>query len=67
MEWTKQTYNNQYEKWMPWIEDVYLRWFTNDNKASYATKRKWFSPRGDLLRPEKMSKTRILMTCVPLV
>ncbi|KAF4451512.1 hypothetical protein F53441_5521 [Fusarium austroafricanum] len=27
-----------YEKWVPWLEDVYLRWFTKDNKASYATK-----------------------------
>lgn len=39
--WTdygKQVYNEQYERWMPWIEDMYLRWFTKDNKASYATK-----------------------------
>lgn len=34
----KQVYNAQYERWMPWIEDMYLRWFTKDNKASYATK-----------------------------
>jgi hypothetical protein len=33
-------YNKQYESWMPWIEDKYLSWFTKDNKASYATKRK---------------------------
>lgn len=32
-------YNRQYENWMPWIEDQYLKWFTKDNKASYATKR----------------------------
>ena len=38
MEWVKEGYNNQYENWMPWIEDQYLKWFTNDNKASYATK-----------------------------
>ncbi|KAH7253538.1 uncharacterized protein BKA55DRAFT_511215 [Fusarium redolens] len=38
MEWAKTTYNDQYEKWVPWMEDVYLRWFTKDNKASYATK-----------------------------
>ncbi|KAL1600583.1 hypothetical protein SLS60_006969 [Paraconiothyrium brasiliense] len=31
-------YNRQYESWMPWVEDQYLRWFTKDNKASYATK-----------------------------
>lgn len=38
MEWAKQTYNYQYERWMPWIEDFYLRWFTKDNKASYTAK-----------------------------
>lgn len=32
-------YNRQYESWMPWVEDQYLKWFTKDNKASYATKR----------------------------
>lgn len=38
-EWVKEAYNDQYEKWMPWIEDQYLKWFGNgDNKASYATK-----------------------------
>ncbi|KAH7122989.1 hypothetical protein EDB81DRAFT_813373 [Dactylonectria macrodidyma] len=38
MEWTKKTYNEQYEKWVPWLEDTYLRWFSKDNKASYTTK-----------------------------
>ncbi|KAI8720154.1 hypothetical protein NCS52_00460100 [Fusarium sp. LHS14.1] len=38
MQWAKNTYNDQYEKWMPWVEDMYLKWFTKDNKASYATK-----------------------------
>jgi hypothetical protein len=38
-EWAKSTYNDQYEKWMPWIEDQYLKWFgKGDNKAAYATK-----------------------------
>ncbi|KAL9596835.1 MAG: hypothetical protein Q9219_005549 [cf. Caloplaca sp. 3 TL-2023] len=37
-EWVKDAYNNQYEHWMPWIEDKYLAWFGTDNKASYATK-----------------------------
>jgi hypothetical protein len=37
-EWIKDGYQHQKENWMPWIEDLYLRWFTNDNKASYATK-----------------------------
>lgn len=32
-------YNQKYETWMPWIEDQYLKWFTKDNKVSYATKR----------------------------
>jgi len=38
MEWTKKTYNEQYEKWVPWLEDLYLRYFTKDNKTSYATR-----------------------------
>ncbi|KAK4445085.1 hypothetical protein QBC34DRAFT_384670 [Podospora aff. communis PSN243] len=38
MEWTKKQYNEQYEKWVPWLEDLYLRYFTKDNKASYATR-----------------------------
>jgi hypothetical protein len=37
-EWVKQGFFHQKENWMPWIEDQYLRWFTKDNKASYATK-----------------------------
>lgn len=38
-EWVKETYNSQYESWMPWIEDQYLKWFgKGDNKASYTTK-----------------------------
>jgi len=34
----KEKYNEQYENWMPWIEDMYLRWFTKDNKTSYTVK-----------------------------
>ncbi|KAK7729791.1 hypothetical protein SLS53_009159 [Cytospora paraplurivora] len=37
-EYGKKVYNEQYERWVPWVEDFYLRWFTRDNKASYATK-----------------------------
>jgi hypothetical protein len=38
-EWVKENYNYQYERWMPWIEDQYLKWFgKGDNKASYTTK-----------------------------
>jgi len=38
-EWVKEAYNNQYERWMPWIEDQYLKWFgKGDNKASYIAK-----------------------------
>ena len=37
-EWVMQGYYQRKENWMPWIEDAYLRWFTKDNKASYATK-----------------------------
>ncbi|KAL8382296.1 hypothetical protein RB595_006200 [Gaeumannomyces hyphopodioides] len=38
MEGVKKTYNEQYEKWVPWLEDVFLRYFTKDNKASYTAK-----------------------------
>jgi len=38
MGWISEGYNHQYENWMPWIEDKYLSWFTNDNKTSYAAK-----------------------------
>jgi hypothetical protein len=37
-EWVKEGYQHQYDNWMPWIEDLYLKWFTKDNKTSYATK-----------------------------
>ncbi|BAE54598.1 unnamed protein product [Aspergillus oryzae RIB40] len=38
-DWLREQYNIQYEKWYPWIEDQYLKWFgKGDNKASYATK-----------------------------
>jgi hypothetical protein len=43
-EWLKDVYAKQYENWMPWIEDQYLRWFGKDNKASYATKRESLFP-----------------------
>lgn len=39
MEWAKNTYNTQYENWVPWLEDIYLRWFTKDNKTSYTARR----------------------------
>ncbi|KAI1506011.1 hypothetical protein F5X99DRAFT_366857 [Biscogniauxia marginata] len=38
MDWAKQKYNEQYEVWMPWIEDNFLKYFTKDNKVSYTTK-----------------------------
>ncbi|KAI1341012.1 hypothetical protein F5Y15DRAFT_38846 [Xylariaceae sp. FL0016] len=38
VEWAKEKYGEQYENWMPWIEDNFLYYFTKDNKASYATK-----------------------------
>jgi len=34
MTWAK----DQYDKWVPWLEDKFLKLFTKDNKASYATK-----------------------------
>lgn len=42
-EWISEGYQHQKENWMPWIEDMYLKWFTNDNKASYATKSEFWS------------------------
>jgi hypothetical protein len=38
MEWAKDQYNKQYDSWVPWLEDIYLRYFTRDNKASYSTR-----------------------------
>ena len=65
-EWAKGTYNDQYEKWMPWIEDQYLKWFgKGDNKASYATKGKSFSTVHDTQAEAKtsyidtLSKTKV--------
>jgi hypothetical protein len=41
MEWARQTYNKQYENWVPWAEDKYLAWF-GENKTSYVAKgRSW--------------------------
>ena len=37
-EFGSRHYNQQYESWMPWVEDNFLHYFTKDNKASYATK-----------------------------
>ncbi|OJJ50770.1 hypothetical protein ASPZODRAFT_86367 [Penicilliopsis zonata CBS 506.65] len=38
-EWLQQVYREQYDKWVPWLEDQYLKWFgKGDNKASYVTK-----------------------------
>jgi hypothetical protein len=37
-EWSKRNYHQQYDNWIPWIEDQYLRWFGKDNKASYVAK-----------------------------
>ncbi|KAL4771922.1 hypothetical protein BDW60DRAFT_222848 [Aspergillus nidulans var. acristatus] len=35
----REAYAEQYEKWMPWLEDQYLKWFgKGDNKASYVAK-----------------------------
>jgi hypothetical protein len=42
-EWAKEQFDKQYEKWVPWLEDLYLKYFTKDNKASYATKREQLS------------------------
>ncbi|KAI1753280.1 hypothetical protein F4782DRAFT_497407 [Xylaria castorea] len=38
MEWAKEKYGEQYEAWMPWIEDVFLKYFTKDNRTSYVAR-----------------------------
>ncbi|GAP91423.1 hypothetical protein SAMD00023353_6300700 [Rosellinia necatrix] len=38
MEWAKEKYNEQYEVWMPWIEDTFLKYFTKDNRTSYVAR-----------------------------
>ncbi|KAL4816897.1 hypothetical protein BDW67DRAFT_161082 [Aspergillus spinulosporus] len=46
-QWVREAYTEQYEKWMPWLEDQYLKWFgKGDNKASYVSK-------------ENLSKTKV--------
>jgi hypothetical protein len=35
----KQWYNNQYESWVPWLEDKFLGW-KGENKTSYVAKGK---------------------------
>jgi len=62
MEWAKEQYNKQYENWVPWLEDLYLRYFTKDNKASYTAKRNL--PIGPSLNPtdtpaEELDKTKV--------
>ncbi|KKY28819.1 hypothetical protein UCRPC4_g00380 [Phaeomoniella chlamydospora] len=37
MEWSKKTYNNQYEKWVPWLEDKYLAWFGDKLRQTNVT------------------------------
>ncbi len=44
MEGIKNQYQRQYDKWVPWLEDLFLRLFTKDNKASYATKGNCYLP-----------------------
>ncbi|KAL7625752.1 hypothetical protein AAE478_004975 [Parahypoxylon ruwenzoriense] len=38
MDWIKKKFNEQYALWMPWLEDIFLAYFTRDNKASYTTR-----------------------------
>ncbi|KAJ2994552.1 hypothetical protein NUW58_g1527 [Xylaria curta] len=38
MEWAREKYNEQYNAWMPWIEDMYLKYFTKDNRTSYVAR-----------------------------
>ncbi|KAI0396871.1 hypothetical protein F5Y17DRAFT_418153 [Xylariaceae sp. FL0594] len=38
LEWLKEAFYAQCESWAPWLEDMYLKYFTRDNKASYAAR-----------------------------
>ena len=38
LEWAKEKYNEQYDAWMPWIEDTFLKYFTKDNRTSYVAR-----------------------------
>ncbi|KAI1297511.1 hypothetical protein F5Y03DRAFT_398550 [Xylaria venustula] len=38
IEWAKEKYNEQYDAWMPWIEDTFLKYFTKDNRTSYVAR-----------------------------
>jgi hypothetical protein len=63
MEWSKKQYNEQYEKWVPWLEDLYLRYFTKDNKASYATRGNPIRRSGPSTRltipPDTLNKSKV--------
>ncbi|KAI1362068.1 hypothetical protein F5Y08DRAFT_313076 [Xylaria arbuscula] len=37
-EWAREKYNEQYDAWMPWIEDNFLKYFTKDNRTSYVAR-----------------------------
>lgn len=39
MEWSKKQYNQQYENWMPWIEDVRCFSRININLLTYHVER----------------------------
>ena len=41
MEWAREKYNEQYDAWMPWIEDNFLKYFTKDNRTSYVARGKY--------------------------
>ena len=62
METAKYYYNQQYESWMPWMEDKYLAWF-GKNKTSYVAE--GISPSGlsatgqPLTHSENLDKTKI--------
>ena len=44
MNWLKDSYNKQYESWVPWAEDKYLAYF-GENKSSYVAKGTYIYPR----------------------
>ncbi|MCJ1353301.1 MAG: hypothetical protein MMC33_003286 [Icmadophila ericetorum] len=47
MEWTKKKYNDNYNYYMPWIEDKVLSYW-GENKTSYTTKQQLSSENASL-------------------
>ncbi|KAJ3570768.1 hypothetical protein NPX13_g5618 [Xylaria arbuscula] len=59
-EWAREKYNEQYDAWMPWIEDNFLKYFTKDNRTSYVA-------RGTSSSPASATTTAIIIIIVTII